>query len=299
MKKILVLIATYNGEKYIEEQLVSILNQKNVEVDILISDDSSTDNTLNIIKQYISNNRIKIISGKFGSPQKNFYNLINNADIEDYDYFALSDQDDVWMEEKLEKAIEKISNYDNTTPVIYYGSAIKVDEKLNKLKSNYVGYEVKEISEVLVASTAQGCTIVMNKKLMMLLRNNETSTDMMHDGWIHKTCLILNGVSIFDPVPYMYYRIHNSNAFISRNKRIINILKFIFDNRNKGVLTKVINEWEKNFPHIIRYDTQKLFDKIKDKSFKGRLNVFFSKKFSSKHKLFNIRFKIQCLLGNL
>ena len=100
MNKILVLLATYNGEQFLDEQIKSILNQVDCDVDIIIGDDQSTDGTKNILKElkkvYEHNFTVKINNTKLGF-SKNFYNLIiNSKNLDRYDYVALSDQDDIY-----------------------------------------------------------------------------------------------------------------------------------------------------------------------------------------------------------
>lgn len=110
-KKVLILLATYNGEKFINLQLQTILDQSHVDIEILISDDNSTDNTLLIIKRFTKlKKKIKIINNpiKFGSASQNFFNLIINSKVNNFDYIAFADQDDIWMKDKLITAIKTI-----------------------------------------------------------------------------------------------------------------------------------------------------------------------------------------------
>jgi rhamnosyltransferase len=110
-KKVLVLLATFNGEKYVEKQMETILSQKQVDVHILISDDLSTDNTMDIIRKFSdSHKNITILESKnkFGSAAANFFHLVNNSNLINYDYAAFSDQDDIWFEDKLFDGITKL-----------------------------------------------------------------------------------------------------------------------------------------------------------------------------------------------
>ena len=104
-KKVTILMSTYNGEKYLEEQIDSLLNQTYKNISILIRDDGSKDNTVHIIKEKKkSNDNITLIEGKNVGFIKSFLELINLA--EKSDYYAYCDQDDVWMEEKIQRAVE-------------------------------------------------------------------------------------------------------------------------------------------------------------------------------------------------
>ena len=107
-KKICILLATFNGEQYLNEQIDSILIQQNVACDIYVSDDSSTDSTLEILNYYARQNANIFIlpSGrKFGCAALNFYRLLCDVPIDSYDYFAFSDQDDIWSPNKIERAV--------------------------------------------------------------------------------------------------------------------------------------------------------------------------------------------------
>ena len=114
-------MSTYNGEKYIDEQIDSVLAQKNVRVDLLIRDDGSKDETVRIIKRYCEKfDNIKFYEGPNLKPARSFLNLIETAEL-NYDYYAFCDQDDVWHEDKLYQAIEKIGKKkDSQKPILYY-----------------------------------------------------------------------------------------------------------------------------------------------------------------------------------
>ena len=110
-KKIAILLAAHNGEKYISEQLNSILDQSIPPGKIFISIDKSKDQTLKIVEEYKSKYKnIEIISknSKFGSSFLNFLYLINLKDLKKYDFIALSDQDDIWLKNKIKFAINKL-----------------------------------------------------------------------------------------------------------------------------------------------------------------------------------------------
>ena len=107
-EKVLILLSTYNGEKYLEEQLNTILNQttEEISVSIIIRDDGSSDNTIKIINKYINDyDCIKLIKGKNLGPALSFRELINLAD-ETYSFYAFADQDDIWVKGKIEAAVE-------------------------------------------------------------------------------------------------------------------------------------------------------------------------------------------------
>ena len=127
--KISVCLATYNGEKYIKEQLDSILPQLSANDEIIISDDNSTDDTINIIRS-LNDERIKIYVNKTKGIVKNFENALNNASG---DIIFLSDQDDVWKNDKVKKILSAFSS-DNSLTLVFSNAEI-IDE--NGISKNY------------------------------------------------------------------------------------------------------------------------------------------------------------------
>ena len=108
MEKVLVLMATYNGEKYLQEQLDSIYRQKNVMVDVLVRDDGSSDLTQEILEMNSKTKNLTWYSGEHKNVQKGFFELMRKAAMLDYEYYAFCDQDDVWFDDKLSIAISRI-----------------------------------------------------------------------------------------------------------------------------------------------------------------------------------------------
>ena len=206
MKSVVVLLSSYNGEKYIKAQIDSILNQKDVDVHLVIRDDGSTDNTVQIVKQYYSD-RIKLIKGKNIGYINRFDFLLRNAPVADF--YAYADQDDVWLNDKLIKAIEY---FDEDTPMLYAGNAYVTDENLNKKtlfnkrENNYFNHVCKILN-----SGAQGCTLVFNDKLRRKMNEYCPINLWPHDYWITTVCLFIGSV-VYDAEPHMLYRQHSFNV---------------------------------------------------------------------------------------
>lgn len=128
MHTITVLMSSYNGEKYISEQIDSILHQENCNVNLIVRDDGSSDNTCEILEQYQKNNLLTWYSdGENLRPAHSFLRLLANAP--DSDYYAFADQDDYWMTDKLDHAIKAIGNRSDI-PMIYYANSELVDSEL-------------------------------------------------------------------------------------------------------------------------------------------------------------------------
>ncbi len=201
-----VLLSTYNGEVYIEEQIRSILNQKDVQVSLLIRDDGSSDSTVSIIEG-IHDPRIHVIREENVGSTKSFMKLIRLAGKSAF--YAFSDQDDVWDEEKLITAVSSIGDY--PVPAIYSSAARLVDSALQPLGT--VNCRAKtDLGSAIVKNYVTGCTCVMNHALMELLKAGTPESIPYHDWWANLVALSAGGVSVYDEVPHVSYRQHGHNV---------------------------------------------------------------------------------------
>ena len=164
-------MSSYNGEKYIKEQIDSILAQEEVEIYLLIRDDGSRDATLDILEKYEKLDNVRLIKGENLGVKKSFLSLIAMAP-DYFDYYALSDQDDYWLTDKMISAINHIEgageNLDDN--FLYYSNTCLVDENLFPL--NEKGYNVDRpynFGEILIRNCASGCTYVFGRKLKFMM----------------------------------------------------------------------------------------------------------------------------------
>lgn len=218
-KKVAVLMSTYNGSKYLEEQIESIENQTYKDITIFIRDDKSTDNTpeiIDILSEKYSN-IVKISSDKNLRPSKSFLTILKNvSNYGEFDYYAFADQDDVWLKEKVEKAVLKLEETQNDNiPKLYFSDTILVDKDLNRLE-NVRKIKLNKIKPMnsLIENIATGCTEVFNNKLKELLERinlDEIETIFMHDDLAYKIAS-LTGSVVYDTESYIYYRQHGGNA---------------------------------------------------------------------------------------
>ena len=230
MKKVLVLMSTYNGQVYLKEQIDSIISQVGVHVQLLIRDDGSSDNTVSIIEEMSKTYKnIKLLKGKNLGFAKSFMTLCYEAvNYSDFDYFAFSDQDDFWLPEKLVTAVNKLSAEDNNIPLLYFSNAAVVDKDLN-FNWNLLGSSDKtpDRYNVFVRYYMLGCTMVMNYSTISLLNQNKPSKPIeMHDLWIAQTCTVL-GKIVYDSKPYILYRQHGKNAAGVSSKLRVRIKRLI------------------------------------------------------------------------
>ena len=227
-----VLLAAYNGEKYIRQQIESILNQSQKPNKIFINIDQSQDKTVSVVQDLaIKNSKIQILNTdkRFGSAAANFINLIIDADLSDVDYIALADQDDVWKEDKLEKAIQKIEqDFDGYSSNV---EAFWADGKRKVLVKN----QPQQNFDHLFESAGPGCTFVMNKKLALKLqqfikKGYFNQLHNYHDWLIHAFARSHNFKWYIDEYLSVEYRQHNANvfganvgirAFITRIRRVL------------------------------------------------------------------------------
>lgn len=209
-----VLMSTYNGEKYIEEQIDSIFCQNDVEVTLVIRDDESTDDTINIIKSIKKKHNsyhIVLHCGKNIGVHKSFKKLVLKAP--EYDYYAFADQDDIWYPDKLHIAVSSIENIEGVA--LYASNQMCVDGDGNDLFLRFdKGSNPQSLLvQSLLDNRLSGCTMLFNADLMKHLQKiySVYNKPMMHDS----ICSILAqsiGELIYDPEPRMSFRRHGNNV---------------------------------------------------------------------------------------
>lgn len=222
MKKVQVLMSTCNGERYIKEQIESILNQEGVDLTLLIRDDGSTDGTLKIIEEIINkNSNVNMYRGENLGPAKSFMDLIKNSN--EADYYAFADQDDVWDNKKIISAINKMQGKEDE-PTLYISALQIVDENLNEIEFRKVEGNFCLEGEM-VKNFATGCTQVFNKELCNMLKKYNPSFIIMHDSWVTRLCYAVGGNVIIDDNSYIKYRQHNNNLIGYKESNIKRIKK--------------------------------------------------------------------------
>ena len=272
---ITVLLSTYNGEKYLREQLDSLVGQSEA-VNILVRDDGSNDNTLAILEEYQRGEKLKFIRGSNLGVAKSFINLLENAP--ESEYYAFCDQDDVWDETKIEAAIEKLSLKDNSIPLLYMSTTRVVDAELKPLKNKKAKSKLITFGLSLIESVAVGCTYVFNSALTNLFKQYKPEGYFMHDWFVHKVAAACGEV-IFDEIPHISYRQHGANVIgekVSIKKRVKNILL----GKSKGVRYRDALVIEKYFVEKLKCDERKIIlnDLICYKNgFKAKWRLIFHK----------------------
>ena len=212
-------MATYNGEKYIKEQLESIICQLNKNDEIIISDDGSTDNTINIIES-LNDKRIKLIKGPKKGVKQNFANAINNCCGK---YIFLSDQDDIWINNKIDVVLSTFEK-SKASCIVHDCEVFNSDSK-KKIYDSFFKYRNsgKGILKNVWKNTYIGCCMAfdsnMKKHILPIPDNIE-----MHDQWIGIICEKY-GKSVFIDEKLIKYRRHDNNVSEMKHHSVIKMIK--------------------------------------------------------------------------
>ncbi len=294
-EKVQILMSVYNGEKYLREQIDSILGQSYDNIQILIRDDGSTDRSMDILQEYqkIYPN-ISVIKGRNIGLTPSFIELLGESDA---DYVAFCDQDDVWMENKIEKAVEKLKAI--KMPALYCSNQILVNEQLEKIDNGKIPHINPGFGNAVIESVCTGCTVVMNEALIKTMKGHLPTEAIWHDWWCYMVASYL-GTVIFDENAYIYYRQHGNNQLgLSRNAFVMIRNKWNFLKNTRGMLGRQLENFAKEY----RGDEEKdaLVDMLcaSKTSFKARVQVIFNKKIYRQKALDRLAVKVLCLVNRL
>ena len=219
-------MGTYNGEAFLGEQLESFATQTFKNCRFIISDDGSSDGTLELISNYQKSwgeGRIQVRSGPRQGFCKNFLSLASDPLIQ-ADYYAFSDQDDVWFPTKLENAIKILETYPKNIPVVYCGRTQYMDEhgKLLGLSPDFV--RPMTFRNALLQSVAGANTMVFNQAAKVLFEQFGLVEVPSHDWWTYLIVTGAGGQLYFDQRPQIYYRQH-PGALVGENVSILSKFK--------------------------------------------------------------------------
>ena len=234
-----ILLATYNGETYITEQIESIMSQTHQDFTLYIHDDKSTDNTYKIISEYAKKFPGKIIASQneinTGGTKFNFLQMmIHYKD----DYVMLCDQDDIWLPDKIAKSLALIKDmekeYGTTTPILVYTNLTVVKNNLDVIAYSYEklankNFNKNSLNFAVAMNNAPGCSSMYNRALSDLIQaikplQAKAEYIVMHDWWLYLTAAAFGKVNAIH-YPTVLYRQHNENE--SGAKRVLS-LKYIY-----------------------------------------------------------------------
>jgi glycosyltransferase involved in cell wall biosynthesis len=234
-----ILMGTYNGEAFLAEQLLSIENQSHTNWHLIISDDGSTDDTLTIAKSFQDkwgSDRLEIRAGPKQGFCTNFLSLACDPTIQ-ADFYAFSDQDDVWMVDKLARALAYFDTVNNVDLPRVYGSRTQlVDQHLTPFGYSPLFALPRSFRNALVQSIAGGNTMVFNQRAKMVLEKTGLQQVVSHDWWLYQLIKGVGGVVFYDPQPSLLYRQHNG-ALVGHNcgfKAKLDRIFYVFNGRFKA-----------------------------------------------------------------
>lgn len=214
--KVAVLMCTMQGQHFLAQQLNSIATQTHPRWEIWASDDGSDDHTHAILEYYQSHwgtDRISIHAGPAEGSTANFLSLTCRADIE-ADYFAYADQDDVWEDDKLARAVAWLQTVPPEMPALYGSRTLLVDARNQHLGLSPLFEKPPSFRNALVQSVAGGNTMVFNRAARDLLRSAGDDVEAVtHDWWAYMLVSGCGGAVHYDPHPTVRYRQHGGNQF--------------------------------------------------------------------------------------
>lgn len=286
-----IVMPTYNGEKYLKEQIDSILNQSYKDIRLIISDDGSKDSTVQILKEYEEKDeRVKV----YVQPQN--LGVVGNIEFllkkVENPYYMLADQDDVWLQEKVEKSLEKLKkenadlvfgdlevvNKELKTMYLSFGDFMLLNRKINKyINSDRLNY---------LYNCVTGCTVLARKETIeKILPLPTRSKYLIHDHWIG-IMASLNGKLAYMPEKYIKYRQHGNNEVgtnkISHGFEKLDQVRELFINVKLGVFGTYIENNDR-FPAKLQKLNNEAYEYFKMVETKKNINF---KKWGVFHELY-------------
>lgn len=230
--KVAILLCTYNGAKYLAEQLDSFERQTHTYWQVWASDDGSSDETRDILLQYQQKwgpQRLTLVDGPGLGSTANFMSLLYNPAIQ-ADFYAFSDQDDIWKDDKLERALAWLSTIQPAKPALYCSRTQLVDERNNAIGFSQLQQRPPGFTNALMQNIAGGNTMVFNHAIRLLLGAKAPDV-VIHDWWLYLAVSACGGDVCYDPYPSVRYRQHQDNligmniGWHARRQRIRQLFK--------------------------------------------------------------------------
>ncbi|MFY9589617.1 glycosyltransferase family 2 protein [Rickettsia endosymbiont of Halotydeus destructor] len=282
-KDLAIILCTYNGQNYLQEQLDSYKSQNYKKWELFISDDNSTDATIDIIKKFkIANQNHKITlninKNKLGFVN-NFLNATKNIS-RNFDFYAFSDQDDIWCSKKLERAVDYLKTIRANTPALYCSRTTLYNNSNKKTGLSPLFSKPPSFSNALVQSIAGGNTMVFNQAAHNLISRAICDTVIIsHDWFLYQLVTGAGGKVFYDPSPEILYRQHSDNLIggnIGIFAKLFRIKKLL-DNSFRSWNSKNIKVLKKNSILLSEENIIKLnlFEQARNKPIVGRLTGFY------------------------
>lgn len=234
-----ILLATYNGAKYLTDQLESIARQTHRSWTLTVSDDGSSDETLHIVERFAQrmDQTVNVLQGpRMGSSTRNFFHLIQQAPADSpQDLYAFCDQDDVWLDNKLERAVQWHAQHPQEPVRLYCGRTQFVNEQLRPIGLSPGIHRPPSFGNALVQNIASGNTMVMSHAVLMAQKKVQPEHSVWHDWTTYLVATALGGIVCFDDEPCLLYRQHGGNVIGSNDGLVAQIkrLRPLFQGRFK------------------------------------------------------------------
>ncbi|UVL38920.1 glycosyltransferase family 2 protein [Pseudomonas sp. B21-040] len=238
-----VMLCTFNGERFLAQQLDSIADQTHSRWSVVVSDDGSSDATLDILRSYQARwgvEKLKILDGPRNGFAQNFMSIV--CDLADTsDYYSWADQDDIWHEEKIAKALEWIKTVPDHVPALYCGRTETITASGESVGKSPLFKRPPSFNNSLVQSLAGGNTMVFNRAAQQVLKNIGRSFPIVsHDWWAYLVICGVGGIVHYDERPFVCYRQHGSNL-VGSNSDLYSRLK-----RLGMMFSGRFQEWNQN-----------------------------------------------------
>lgn len=300
-KKVAILLSTYNGEKYLREQIDSILAQTYDNFELIVRDDGSRDSTVEIIKEYMEkSDKITLMVGKNLGFIKSFFELLKHSDA---DYFSFADQDDIWLPNKIELAVNSLNKLDDTKPNMAFSNVDYYDTEMNFMGNGDSKGKKPSFLNSLYECINQGMTMVINKTTRDYIVKNIPEKCFFHDWWTYMICTAFGNV-VQDDVVTVKYRRAKTNATVEGQGKItlfIWRIKKLFLGEGMKDIRAQQTIFKNIFYDILSKENKKILDTFEGEKynfFKALKKAFYPKKIRRKL-IDEIPLRILFLLGIL
>lgn len=256
-----ILMAVYNGEKYVAEQIDSVLAQSETDWHLFICDDMSKDRSFEIISGYGEKYPDKITvrrsTSPTGSAQANFMSMLPLARSE---YIMFSDQDDFWEKDKIRLTLAKMRELEaehGDIPLLVHTELAIADSELNITHSRFTEFQgldpkANTLNRLAVQNNVTGCTVMINRPLLELVRDIDPKNMLMHDWWFAMAAAAFGKIGFVD-TPTIRYRQHGNNQLGAVNNRsLAGAAKIVSQRMKTKKRVSITYTQAKNFLDIYR-----------------------------------------------
>ncbi|MFC6260629.1 glycosyltransferase family 2 protein [Levilactobacillus fujinensis] len=242
MKKaedVAILMSTFNGADYIEQQINTIRAQSYTAWTLYIRDDGSTDTTVSLIRQLMLTDQRIVLCAEPNpvnlGPARSFMTLLAQTEA---DYYLFADQDDFWLPDKIEKTLNVMRRLNQHDPNLVHTNLSLADKDLNVLVTSFNDVAYDDVQSLLLANDITGCTVMINRQLRELVRQ-DCDIPCMHDMWLGLRAVMFGNVAYLKE-PTILYRQHGSNVVGSTTSKVAKVRTFNSPAEKERLVTTVL-----------------------------------------------------------